>query len=235
MRNMAVLGSSTMRHLLLGLFLVPFAASAQIKPAPSAPHLIANQVQARESVLPLRNLLIEIRQQGAEQSQRSSVDAQGRVILQPGRSGGEVAVGIDQSRAAQQRQLSQQALVLNGRPVSMMLGQTTPLRIVQVLAFNGNLHFVPSTVLIDRSSGFSARPLWYGDDVAEVEISAVGAQTAQGSRQISASTTLQIQMNEWITIAQGEESQTNTARGMLSQSSERAQSNFRVEMRVTVK
>jgi hypothetical protein len=147
-------------------------------------------------------------------------------------------VGMEQTRAAQDRQLSQQALVLNGKSVGFSLGQTAPLRVVQVLAFNGNLHFVPSTILIERNSGFSARPLWYGDDVAEVEISTMrtqGTQSSPSTRQTSAATTLQVQMNEWITIAQGEESQTNTASGMLSQSGERAQSNFRVEMRVTVK
>jgi hypothetical protein len=238
MTTMDAICCQTLRHLLTGLILMPFVAVAQTKPAPNAPHLIANQAQARESVLPLRNLLIEVRQQGGERSQRSSVDAQGRVILQPGRSGGEVAVGIEQTRAAQDRQLSQQALVLNGKSVGFSLGQTAPLRVVQVLAFNGNLHFVPSTILIERNSGFSARPLWYGDDVAEVEISTMrtqGTQSSLGTRHSSASTTLQVQMNEWITIAQGEESQTNTASGMLSQSGERAQSNFRVEMRVTVK
>lgn len=223
------------RHLLWSLVLTPFGAIAQTTYAPSAPQSIAKQAQARQAVLPLRNLQIEVRQQGNESSQRSSVDAQGRVILQPGRSRAEGAVSADQSRVAQDRQLAQQALVLNGRSVSFSLGQTVPLRVVQVLAFNGNLHFVPSTILIDRNSGFSARPLWYGDDVAEVEISTTRSQNAQGSRQTSASTTLQVQINEWITIAQSEESQNSSASGVLSQSGEQTQSNFRVEMRVTVK
>lgn len=214
---------------------MPFGAIAQTTYAPSAPQSIAKQAQARQAVLPLHNLQIEVRQQGNESSQRSSVDAQGRVILQPGRSRAEAAVSADQSRVAQDRQLAQQALVLNGRSVSFSLGQTMPLRVVQVLAFNGNLHFVPSTILIDRNSGFSARPLWYGDDVAEVEISTTRSQNAQGSRQTSASTTLQVQINEWITIAQSEESQNSSASGVLSQSGEQTQSNFRVEMRVTVK
>lgn len=214
---------------------MPFGAIAQTTYAPSAPQSIAKQAQARQAVLPLRNLQIEVRQQGNASSQRSSVDAQARVILQPGRSRAEGAVSADQSRVAQDRQLAQQALVLNGRSVSFSLGQTMPLRVVQVLAFNGNLHFVPSTILIDRNSGFSARPLWYGDDVAEVEISTTRSQNPQGSRQTSASTTLQVQINEWITIAQSEESQNSSASGVLSQSGEQTQSNFRVEMRVTVK
>jgi hypothetical protein len=128
--------------------------------------------------------------------------------------------------------LQQQALVLNGRRVSFSLGQTVPLRVVQVLAYKEGLHFVPSVVLIDRNSGFSARPLWYGNDVAEVEISTA---LAQGARDAKVSTTLPVQLGEWITIAQTEDAQNSNSSGILHRSSENSQSNLRVEMRVTVK
>jgi len=225
----------------LGFIFKPFMALAHTDTSQAAikyvviPSQAKAQVQPNPAVLPMKNLQIEIRQIGSEAAQRSSVDTQGRVILQPGNSRGAGAVSIDQIRSMQSRSLQQQALVLNGRSVSFSLGQTMPLRVVQVLAFNGNLHFVPSTILIDRNSGFSARPLWYGDDEAEVEISTTRSQNPQGSRQTSASTTLQVQINEWITIAQSEESQNSSASGVLSQSGEQTQSNFRVEMRVTVK
>jgi ubiquitin len=226
------------------LLLCAFGALAQTNPAQSAPKSIVSQAQARQTVLPLRNLLVEVRQVGSDAEQRSSIDAQGRVILQPGRSRGEGVVSIEQGRSQQDRRLEQQALVLNGRSVSFSIGQTVPMRVVQVLAFNGNLHFVPSAILIDRNSGFSALPLWYGDDVAEVEIStmrspgnssAQGNSTTQGVRQSKASTTLHVQINEWITIAQSEDSSNSSASGILSQSGEQKQSNLRVEMRVTVK
>jgi hypothetical protein len=218
--------------LILGAALKPVGVNALTKPALNNPQLIANQAQARSAVLPQRNLQIEIRQQGSDTSQRSSVDAQGRVIVQPGRSRSDVVVGIDQSRLSQDRRLEQQAWVLNGRNVSFTLGQTVPLRVVQVLAFNGNLHFVPSSILIERNTGFSVRPLWYGDDVAEVEISTVRTQS---ERQSKATTTLQVQINEWITIAQSEDTQTSSASGNLSRSGEQTQSSLRIEMRVSVR
>jgi hypothetical protein len=224
------------------LFLESSGALAGINTVQSAPEIIVTQVQARtqaptqaqanSSVLPLRNLQIEIRQIGNLDAQRSSVDAQGRVILQPGSSRGEVGIGIDQSRGVQNRSLQQQALVLNGRSVSFSLGQTVPLRVVQVLIYKDAVNLVPSAVLIDRNSGFTARPLWYGDDVAEVEISTM---LALGARQTKVSTTLPVYINEWITIAQMEESQTSSSSGVLSRSSEQGQSSLRVEMRVTVK
>jgi hypothetical protein len=222
------------------LFFKPFGAVAGTEYAQSAPKNIVTpaqlqaqlQAQANPAVLPLRNLQIEIRQIGNDATQRSSMDAQGRVFLQPGNSRGEGVVGIDQNRSTQSRNLQQQALVLNGRSVSFTLGQTVPLRVVQVLIYKDAINLVPSAVLIDRNSGFTARPLWYGNDVAEVEISTM---LAQGSRQSAVSTTLPVQMNEWITIAQTEDSQNTTSSGVLSRSSEQSQSGLRVEMRVTVK
>jgi hypothetical protein len=123
-------------------------------------------------------------------------------------------------------------LVLNGRSVSFTLGQTLPLRVVQALVYKDVLSFVPSTVLIERNSGFTARPLWYGDDIAEVEISTA---LAQGVRQSKVTTTLPIQLGEWITIAQTEDAQSSNTSGVLSRSSEQGQSSLRVEMRVTVR
>jgi hypothetical protein len=218
----------------LGLFFMPFGAIAGTESARSAPQSIAAQAQAQvnPAVLPLRNLQIEIRQTVSDASQRSSVDAQGRVILQLGNSRAEGAVGIDQSRAMQNRSLQQQALVLNGRSVSFTLGQTVPLRVVQVLVYKDALHLVPTSILIDRNSSFTARPLWYRDDVAEVEISTT---LAQGARQSKVTTTLPIQINEWITIAQMEDTQSRSSSSFLSRSSEQGQSSLRVEMRVTVK
>jgi hypothetical protein len=215
-----------------GFLCKPFGALAGTESGQTAPKSVANQVQANPAVLPLRNLQIEIRQTGSEARERSSIDTQGRVILQSGNSRGAGAVSIDQNRATQSRSLQQQALVLNGRSVSFTLGQTVPLRVVQALVYKDVLNFVPTTLLIDRNSGFTARPLWYGDEVAEVEISTM---LAQGTRQSKVTTTLPIQMGEWITIAQTEDAQSSHSSGVLSRSSEQGQSSLRVEMRVTVR
>lgn len=229
---------NTRRHIVLicflGLYLKPFGAIAGTESAQIAPKSIVSQAQAQANpaVMPLKNLQIEIRQIASDATQRSSVDAQGRVILQPGSSSGAGTVGIEQSRSTQSRSLQQQALVLNGRSVSFTLGQTVPLRVVQVLIYKDVLNLVPTTVLIDRNSGFTARPLWYGDEAAEVEISTT---LTQGARQSKLSTTLPVQINEWITIAQSEDAQSSGSNGILSRSSEQGQSSLRVEMRVTVR
>ena len=220
------------------VLLKPFGALAHTESAQNAPKSIVTpsqaQAQARSNpaVVPLRNLQIEVRQVGSDASQRSSVDAQGRVILQPGRSRAEGVVGIDQTRTTQSRNLQQQALVLNGRSVSFSLGHTVPMRVVQVLADKDSLHMVPTAVLIERNSGFTARPLWYGDDVAEVEISVT---LAQGSRQSKVSTILPVQLNEWITIAQIDDAQHGGMTGILSRMNEQGLSSLHLEMRVSVK
>ena len=220
------------------VLLKPFWALAHTESAQNAPKSIVTpsqaQAQARSNpaVVPLRNLLIEVRQIGSDASQRSSVDAQGRVILQPGRSRAEGVVGIDQTRTTQSRNLQQQALVFNGRSVSFSLGHTVPMRVVQVLADKDSLHMVPTAVLIERNSGFTARLLWYGDDVAEVEISVT---LAQGSRQSKVSTILPVQLNEWITIAQIDDAQHGGMTGILSRMNEQGLSSLHLEMRVSVK
>lgn len=218
--------------LVFGLPFKPFGAVAGINTAQSAPEIIVAQLQATPANLPLRNLQIEIRQQGSQAVQSKSIDAQGRVILQLGNSRGAGSVKIDQTNANRGRNLQQQALVLNGRSVSFSLGQTVPLRIVQVFATSSGISIIPSTVLIDRASGFAARPIWSGGEMAEVEISTA---LAQGAQQTNTSTTLQIPINQWVTIAQTEDTQSINSSGIISRSSEQGQSSLRVEMRVTVK
>lgn len=187
-----------------GLFLMPFKAFAHINPAQRDSAITADQARDNPAVLPKRNLQIEVRQLGGESSQRSQ----------------------------QSRSLQQQASVLNGRSVSFMLGQTVPMRVVQVLVYKDAMHMVPTAVLIDRNSGFTARPLWYGEEVAEVEISAM---LAHGARQSKVSTTLPVQINEWITIAQIEDAQHGGIGGVLSRINEQAMSSLHLEMRVTIK
>ncbi|MFM7330600.1 MAG: hypothetical protein ACKO1L_02900 [Brachymonas sp.] len=175
---------------------------AVLKPAQSAPEIIVSQARSNPSVLPQRNLLIEVRQFGGAISQHSQ----------------------------RGRQLQQEARVFNGGSVSFNLGQSVPMRVVQVLVYKDAVHMVPTSVLIHRNSGFAARPLWYGNDVAEVEISTA---LVQGARQSKLTTTLPVQMNEWITIAQIEDTQQGGIGGVLSRIHEQALSSLHLEMRVS--
>jgi hypothetical protein len=202
-------------------------------PTPSA----TASTTAPSSVNPQnRNLMIELRQVANQSGQDRSVSAQGSVILSPGNSGGSVSVQGGAGSGTGARSLSQQALVLNGRSVQFSLGQSVPLRVVQSFVRNGQVQSVPSTVLIERSSGFSARPQWGGGDSAEVEISAGLAPGAvAGGSQSNTSTTLQVPIGQWVTMAESTDEQSQSNRGILSRSSAQSTSSLRVEMRLSVR
>lgn len=213
------------------------SASAAIKNVAdeSSSETLTAQASA-PNTLPVRNLQIEVRQVSAGSGQSSGVSTQGGVILSPGNSGGSVSVQAGSNARTGSRSLSQQALVLNGRSVNFSLGQTVPLRVVQSFVRNGVVNIIPSTVLIDRASGFSAQPVWAGGVIVDVEISAGLAQgKAVGGPQSSTSTTLQVPLNEWVTIAESADEQSGSASGILSGSRSQSASSLKVQMRLSVK
>jgi len=108
--------------------------------------------------LPLRNLLIEVRQVQSEDGQQAVVD------LQVGRVTGGLAQGRSSGTAVQQ------ILILNGRPTRIAVQAQTPLRLLQSFVRNGQIVTTQGTVLIEAGTGFSALPRWDGGDVVEVEL-----------------------------------------------------------------
>lgn len=187
---------------------------------------------ANATPLPLRNLLIEVRQVQSEDGQQAGVDVQG----------GRVTGGLTQGRSS--GTAVQQILILNGRPARIAVQTQTPLRLLQSLVRNGQIVTTQGTVLIDAGTGFSALPRWDGGDVVEVELNtqqalrplfpqagAVNAPPAQSSTGSS----MLLPVGEWITVAETEQTQHGQHNGLrgaqLQGSATRTEVQLRVQLR----
>lgn len=156
--------------------------------------------------LPLRNLLIEVRQDDGRSSRAERVAADVNARVQPGRS--EVDVGIDARRreSARSGSAQQQLLVLNGRPAAINLGSSVPLRLRQLVTQGGIRRSVPGTVWLQAGTGFTATPVWDGGDTVYLELRATqGRQPLD--QNASTSSTVLLPLDEWTTIADSEDVQ----------------------------
>ncbi len=184
------------RLVILALLGLPALLQAQTGPVPAP------------APLPLRNLLIEVRQDDGNSSSSQRVAADVNARVQPGRS--EVDVGIEARSRQSERsgRAQQQVLVLNGRPAAIVLGQSVPLRLRQLVTQGGVRRSVPGTVWLQAGTGFTATPVWEGGDSVYLELAATqGRQPfAQGA---STSTTLLLPLDEWMTVADSEDVQDN--------------------------
>jgi len=216
------------RQFFLLLFTL-LAPGLQAQPAMSS---IANP-----DPLPMRNLQIEVRQvRGGSQAQ-GMVGAQGGVLLQSGQSGATAHITAQNSQRSDARDLVQRVLVLNGRPVAINLGNTTPLRLMQAFVQNGVLRYAGGTVLIDANSGFSARPVWRGGGSAELELAAV--QSRPGSvgalpSSSSTSTSLALPLGEWVTVAQSDDAATASSSSLAGAGQTSGREALKVEVRISV-
>ena len=198
----------------------------------SAHAQVAINSGANTSLLPLRNLLIEVRQVQSEDGQQAGVDVQG----------GRVTGGLAQGRSS--GTAVQQILILNGRPARIAVQTQTPLRLLQSLVRNGQVITTQGTVLIEAGTGFSALPRWEGGDLVEVELNtqqslrplfppagAVNASPAQSNTGSS----LLLPVGEWMTVAESEQTQQgqhNSLRGaQLQGSTTRTEVQLRIQLR----
>jgi hypothetical protein len=215
------------RNAVCALCLMPFMlAPAWLLAQPSA-----NSSQSVEA-LPMRNLQIEVRQAGSSLRSQSALGAQGGIVLQPGRSGGNTHITAQDSQRSDTRDLVQRVLVLNGRNANINLGNSQPLRLVQGRQ--------AATVFIDANSGFSARPLWYGGDSVELELAA-GQASRTGSSPMaplsssSTSTSLTVRLGEWVTVAESDDASGGTSNGITDSRQSTRRDGMRVEVRLSVR
>jgi len=187
---------------------------------------------ANTTPLPLRNLLIEVRQLQSEDGQQAGVDLQG----------GGVTGGLAQGRSS--GTAVQQILILNGRPARIAVQTQTPLRLLQSLVRNGQIVTTQGTVLIEAGTGFSALPRWEGGDVVEVELNTqqalrplfpqAGAVIAPPAQSSTGSSML-LPVGEWITVAESEQTQQgqhNSLRGaQLQGTTTRTEVQLRIQLR----
>jgi hypothetical protein len=183
----------------------------------------------------MRNLQIEVRQlRGGTQSQ-SMLGASGAVVLQPGQSRGAIDITAQNRQRSDSGELVQQVLVLNGRSANVMLGNSVPLRLLQSFMRNGAIRYGTATVLVDANSGFSARPIWRGDHLAELELSAVQSQRSAVPLTSASSviTTLVLPLNEWVTVAQSDEALSAGTSAPTGSAQSASQSALTVQVRIS--
>lgn len=204
------------------LFFISIWPLALAVNAQTAPNSIANQAP-----LPLRNLLIEVRQVQADSRQRSGLE----LANQPG-------VQMNQSRSS--GTAAQQALVLNGRPVRLGLQTTTPIRLLQSWVRNGQVVTAMGTVLLEAGTGFNATPRWDGGTLVELELAAQQALqpgvAVPGTRaSSSANSVLALPLDEWTTVGESEQNSQSSTSGLTGAQQQSGQTRTEVQVRVSLR
>jgi hypothetical protein len=187
---------------------------------------------ANATPLPLRNLLIEVRQVQSEDGQQAGVDVQG----------GRVTGGLAQGRSS--GTAVQQILILNGRPARIAVQTQTPLRLLQSFVRNGQIIITQGTVLIEAGTGFSALPRWDGGDVVEVELNTqqalrplfpqAGAVNAQ-SAQSSTGSNMLFPLGEWMTVAESEQNLQNNQQRLRGAQTQSGVAKTEVQLKVSLR
>ena len=218
-------------------FLMPFVLLALIEPAQAATDLIANSTP-----LPLRNVLIEVRQVQQTHTQNDGIQIGAAVIA--GRAvGGQAQVQARQTQNQREGTTSQQVLVLNGRSARVAIGTQVPLRVLQTYVRNGTLVAVPGTLVLEAGTGFAATPRWDGSSVVELEISA--AQTLGGTQAPLADATpaqttqtrslLAVPLDTWVTVAESDAQSRGANRSLGGQAQWTGQASSAVQVRLTLR
>jgi len=189
-----------------------------------------------QPALPLRNLLIEVRQDDGDSrtSERLGADVSARV--QPGRAEANVTVDAQSRQFERSGSAQQQVLVLNGRPAAIVLGNSVPLRLRQLITRNGVRVAVPGTVWLQAGTGFTATPVWDGGDRVYLELAATQGRQATLGNGASTNTTLMLPLGEWMTVAESEDAQDNRsgAQGLAGGGRELRSSATRLRVQVRV-
>ncbi len=157
--------------------------------------------------LPLRNVLIEVRQDDGQSATGERLGADINARVQPGRTEADIGIEAQSRRVERSNRAQQQVLVLNGRPAAIVLGNSMPLRLRQVITRNGVRRLVPGTVWLEAGTGFSATPIWEGNDTVYLQVSASQGRQALTGNTAGVSTTLLLPLDEWTTVAESEDLQ----------------------------
>lgn len=157
--------------------------------------------------LPLRNVLIEVRQDDGQSSERERLGAELNARVQPGRTEAEIRIDAQGRRTERSSRSTQQVTVLNGRSAAIVLGNSLPLRLRQVVTRNGVRRLVPGTVWLEAGTGFSATPIWEGNDTVYLQLAATQGRQALMGNTSGVSTTLLLPLDEWTTVAESEDLQ----------------------------
>ncbi len=188
--------------------------------------------------LPLRNLLIEVRQDDGRSESRERVAADVHARVQPGRS--ELDIGLEARRrdSSRSERTQQELLVLNGRPAAITLGSRVPLRLRQLVTQGDVRRSVPGTVWLQAGTGFTATPVWEGGDTVYLELSATQGRQPLAP-QSGLSSTVLVPLDAWTTIADSEDvqDQRQSAAGLggAGHGTRRSSQTLRVQVRVSLR
>lgn len=206
--------------------------------------ILAGSLRAQSGVtmepppLPLRNVLIEVRQDDGQSSERERLGAGINARLQPGRSEADITIDARSQRFERSGNTQQQVLVLNGRPATIVLGNSVPLRLRQIVTAHGVQRLVAGTVWLQAGTGFTATPVWEGGDRAYLQLAATQGRQVGGTT-ASTSTTLMVPLDEWTTVAESDEALDNQqgAQGLAGAGRERrsGSTHLRVQVRLSVR
>ncbi|AKJ31644.1 hypothetical protein [Caldimonas brevitalea] len=192
-----------------GLVLAVCALAAGAAPAQSA------------ADLPQRNLRIEVRQGDEAELTQQGLGAGGEVTVSTSRRvEGGVTVQTTRRETRRSGQAAQQVLVLNGGRAGVRLGQSQPLQLYQVAWSPGTgPQLMPTTVIVEAGRGFSVSPRWPGGNapvLVEIEAESSRLDTAAAREGGTALTTVQVPLDEWVTIASSGDTEQRDVRGVLS-------------------
>ena len=214
----------------------PLALTAYAQPAIES---IANTTP-----LPLRNLLIEVRQVQSASTQQSAVETGGGVrIGDDGHISAQAQLLARQQQSQQGNTALQQVMVLNGRNATIALRTSQPMRLLQSFVRNGRVIVAQGVAFIEAGTGFVATPRWDGTEMVELSIAAEqstvppdGTRSVPGARSTSSTQSMLIvPMGQWTAIAQSELSSKNDSRNYGANSASAMQSSTEVQVRITVR
>ena len=192
-------------------FFASFSLLAPVAIAQATTNSIADK-------LPLRNVLIEVRQVQQSDAQRAVAQTRGTLRMR----------GYQQSDTT-----TQQVLVLNGRSAHITVGTQTPMRVLQTVLRNGVWVAIPGTLVWDASTGFAATPRWNGGDRMELEISATQASGFARPMQ-QTDNVLMVPTGQWVTVAQSETESDQQDTTLGGQVQSHAQGSTAVQVRLTL-
>ena len=182
--------------------------------------------------LPLRNLLVELRQSDASAAQRERAAAGGSVVIgSDGHVSGGVGIGAQVRSRDAAGDSVQQVRVLNGGRAGVRLARAVPLEFVQIVWTPQGAQVLPSTVWTETGRGFVVQPRWPGGAApVTVEVSAEGGGAAERTQVL---TTVQLPLGEWVTIASSAASTSERRSGGWATHEAERSSSLVVQMRVT--
>jgi hypothetical protein len=202
---------------------------------------------------PSRQLLISVRQEGAEEAEDRGGSLSGRigtdkakVILPPTPSGPGVTVQAEKgdsvlrgriwgTREVQDERAAQQVRVLEGGTAFIHMGVSIPLALRQAFLGPGGAVVSESIVFMDLGTGFLARPTLSGDTVTlEIRPQQESLMPGPGgvARVQRLSTTVSGRLGEWIPLGGGDIATAGERSGYVTHSTQDLRRRGRILLKV---